>query len=103
MGTWELVPRPKDKNVVKNKWVLRTKYKADGSLDKYKARLVAKGYSQVYGIDYQETFAPVVRLTSLRVLLSVAFCSGTVNQLDVTAFIALLNVLVLDVDVLGPR
>jgi hypothetical protein len=60
------------------------KYKADGSLDKYKAHLVAKGYKQHYGIDYQDTFSPVVKPATIRVVLSLAVSQGwNLCQLDV--------------------
>lgn len=54
------------------KWVFSPKFNADGTLNMYKARLVAKGFSQTYGIDYNETFAPVAKLNTIRVLLSIA-------------------------------
>lgn len=58
--TWKLIERPKNKEVIGLKWVYKTKYDEDGSVQKYKARLVAKGYSQQPGVDFNETFAPVV-------------------------------------------
>ena len=70
--TWEVVERPRGVNVVGCKWVFKIKWNAAGEIDKYKARLVAKGYSQVQGIDYDDTYAPVARLSSLCTILAIA-------------------------------
>ncbi|KAK5842221.1 hypothetical protein PVK06_004554 [Gossypium arboreum] len=70
--TWELVPRPAKRKVIGVKWVYRAKQNADGSLNKLKARLVVKGFSQKYGLDYLETFAPVARLDTIRLLIALA-------------------------------
>ncbi|KAG8472383.1 hypothetical protein CXB51_035319 [Gossypium anomalum] len=82
--TWELVPRPTNRKVIGVKWVYRAKQNADGSLNKLKARLVVKGFSQKYGLDYMETFAPVARLDTIRLLIALAAQKQwKIHQLDV--------------------
>ena len=71
-NTWIKVPRPENRNIIGCKWVLHNKYNADGTINKRKARLVAKGYPQIPGIDYDETFAPVARLGSIRIIMALA-------------------------------
>lgn len=86
--TYEIIPLPLDKTAIGCKWVFKTKYNAQGDMH-FKARLVAKGYEQEYGVHYQETYAPVARLTSMRLLLALAaWFQWEVEQLDVvTAFL----------------
>ena len=67
-----MVPRPKDKNVIRTKWVFKNKMNEDGQVVRNKARLVCKGYAQVEGVDYEETFAPVARLEAIRMFLAFA-------------------------------
>ncbi|KAH9779126.1 hypothetical protein KPL71_007607 [Citrus sinensis] len=70
--TWELVLKPKDVKPISCRWVYKIKHRPDGSIERYKARLVARGFSQQYGLDYDETFSPVAKLTTVRVLLALA-------------------------------
>ncbi|KAA0036485.1 Cysteine-rich RLK (receptor-like protein kinase) 8 [Cucumis melo var. makuwa] len=82
--TWEICALPKGHKTVGCKWVFSLKYKADGMLDRHKARLVARGFTQTYGIDYSETFSPVAKLNTVRVLLSVVVNKDwSLYQLDV--------------------
>ena len=74
--TWHLVPPRRGTNIIDCKWVYKIKRKAYGSLDRYKARLVAKGFKQRYDIDYEYTFSPVVKASTIRVILSVAVSRG---------------------------
>ncbi|CAI7769375.1 unnamed protein product [Closterium sp. NIES-54] len=71
MGTWELVEHPPGVNIMKNRWVLTTKYHIDDTVEREKARLVVKGFTHVYGADYDKTYAPVSSYVTLRIFLSI--------------------------------
>jgi hypothetical protein len=73
---WELVTLPKDKKTIGCKWVYKVKHNADGFVSKYKARLVAKDYAQTYGIDYEETYNPVAKMTIVRAIIAMAATKG---------------------------
>ncbi|GKB19653.1 ribonuclease H-like domain-containing protein [Tanacetum coccineum] len=83
-GTWLLVPRPGDVNMVRSMWLFKHKFHADGTLSRYKARLVANGSSQQLGVDFDETFSPVVKPATIRTVLSLAVSrKWPIHQLDV--------------------
>jgi len=82
--TWELVPRPPNTNIVGSKWVFRTKYLSNGSIDRFKARLVAQGFTQTPGLDYDYTFNPMVKASTVCVILTLAVMQHwPLHQLDV--------------------
>lgn len=83
-GTWTLVPLPQDREPIGCKWVFRVKQNPDGSVHKLKARLVAKGFHQQLGFDYNETFSPVVKPVTIRVMLTLAVTNNwCLRQLDI--------------------
>ncbi|RVW68255.1 Retrovirus-related Pol polyprotein from transposon RE1 [Vitis vinifera] len=82
--TWDLVPRPINHNVVGCRWIFKTKLHANGSIECHKARLVAKGFSQIHGLDFEDTFSSVVHPATIRIILSIIVTSGwPLHQLDV--------------------
>ena len=81
---WTLVSRPKDTNVIGTKWIFKNKLDASGNITRNKARLVAQGYIQIEGIDFDETFAHVARIKSIRLLLAIACLLGfKLFQMDI--------------------
>ncbi|GKV49332.1 hypothetical protein SLEP1_g56087 [Rubroshorea leprosula] len=83
-NTWDLVPSPPTVNIVGSRWVYRIKQKSDGTIERFKARLVAQGYTQQPGVDYDDTFSPVVKPVTIRTVLTLAISlSWPIHQLDV--------------------
>lgn len=83
-NVWEVVSRPQDRSVVGSRWIYKIKYATNDNVEKYKARFVAKGYAQNEGIDYEETFAPVAKYTSIKTVIYLATQMGwEIHQMDV--------------------
>ena len=83
-NTWSLVPLPKGRIPIGCRWIYRVKENPDGSVEKYKTRLVVKGFHQQVGFDFNETFSPVVKPTTIRIVLTIALSRGwSVRQLDI--------------------
>ena len=83
--TWSLVPAPPNVNLVGCKWVYKLKLNSDGSISRYKARLVAKSFHQQAGVDFHETFSPMVKPATVRLMLAIAVsCRWSLRQLDVS-------------------
>jgi len=81
---WDVVPRPVGKSFVTSIWLYKTKIATDGSVEKHKAHFVARGFSQIEGVDYDETFTPVARYTSIRTIITIAAELGWhIHQMDV--------------------
>ncbi len=84
-GTWSIIPRPSGIKPIGNKWTFKIKRDENGRITKFKARLVAKGFTQKFGIDYLETFSPVIKFTTLRILFCIAAHKDyEMHQIDIT-------------------
>lgn len=82
--TWTLVPLPPNRRAIGCKWLFKIKENVDGAIQRYKAHLVAKGFNKKPGLDFTETFSPVVKPVTIRVVLTLAITDKwPINQLDV--------------------
>ncbi|XP_019171990.1 PREDICTED: uncharacterized protein LOC109167430 [Ipomoea nil] len=88
-NVWELVPRPEKANIIGTKWIYKNKTDEQGNITRNKARLVAQGYTQIEGTEFEETFAPVARIESIRLLIAIScILKIKLYQMDVkTAFL----------------
>jgi len=85
--TWEFIELPKDQIPIGSKWLFKSKFNFYGSIDKYKTIYVAKGYSQKEGIDYEDTFAPVDKINTIRLMIAMTTkCNWKLHQLDVNSY-----------------
>ncbi|XP_023751330.1 uncharacterized mitochondrial protein AtMg00820-like [Lactuca sativa] len=83
-NTWSIVSCPTNENVIGCKWIYRIKRRSDGTIERHKARLVAQGFTQEASVDYFETFSPVIKPTTIRLVLSIAISRGwSIRQLDI--------------------
>ena len=81
---WDIVPRPEGNSVVTSKWIYKIKHTTDGSIERHKMIFVSRGFSEVEGIDYEETFAHVARYTSIWMIISLVTSMGwRLNRMDV--------------------
>jgi hypothetical protein len=81
---WNIVSRSERKSIVSSRWLYKIKHATDGSIEKFKVRFVVRGFSQREGVDYEETFSPVARYTSIRAVMSlVSFMGWRIHQMDV--------------------
>lgn len=84
-GTWTLVSPPPGAPIIGCKWIFKIKRNSDGSVSRYKAKLVAQGFQQTEGVDYSETFSPVIKQPTVRVVFSLALhFGGSIRQLDIS-------------------
>src|SRR6266481_9128472 len=84
--TWELVDQPSNTNIIGSRWVFWLKHDAGGKITQHRARLVAQGYTQAFGINYDDTFSPIVKLASLRIIAALAARNDwSLQQMDVNS------------------